>query len=201
MVLTSIFKGFTDRRVVVPGSFLTKDSDVAISCSVKANEGHLYPLDKCLIFVTKPTILLPFSDVHEIVFSRVDTAVTHKTFDMEVILKYGGGSHTFGNIDRKEQSALETFLKTRNLRVRNDEKIAQEMMAAALADDDEDGDLDLGSADEESPDEDFKPGDENQDDEDIAEEYQSDVSASDGDGGEDDEDMEEGEPERKKHKN
>ncbi|KAF6014430.1 hypothetical protein HII13_000775 [Brettanomyces bruxellensis] len=197
MVLTSIFKGFTDRRVVVPGSFLTKDSDVAISCSVKANEGHLYPLDKCLIFVTKPTILLPFSDVHEVVFSRVDTAGTHKTFDMEVVLKYGGGSHTFGNIDRKEQSALETFLKTRNLRVRNDEKIAQEMMAAALADDDDDGDLDLGSADEDSPDEDFKPGDENQEDDDIAEEYQSDVSAS---GEDDDEDMEDEEPERKKHK-
>ncbi|QPG76266.1 hypothetical protein FOA43_003652 [Brettanomyces nanus] len=163
LVLSNIFKGFTERRVVQPGSFLSKESEVAISCSVKANEGHLYPLEKCLLFVTKPTILIPYSEVSEIVFSRVDSTGTQRTFDMNVNLKFGGSSHSFGNIDRGEQPLLENFFQSKNIQVKNDEKIAQDMMAAALMDSDGDEDMDMGSADEESPDEDFKPGEDDAD--------------------------------------
>lgn len=199
LVMADIFKGFTQRRITLPGSFLSKDSDVAISCSMKANEGHLYPLETCMLFVTKPTILIPYTEVNEVIFSRVDTAGTHKTFDMEIVLKYGGGSHTFGNIDRREQPALETFFKAKNLRVKNDEKIAQEMMNAALMEEDDDGNADLGSADESSPDEDFKPGDEEDMDNEIDEEYDSEAGDSYADDGDEEEDEDEAnEPEKKK---
>ncbi|VEU23436.1 DEKNAAC104617 [Brettanomyces naardenensis] len=208
LVLANIFKGFTERRIVQPGSFLSKDSEVAIGCSVKANEGHLYPLEKCMMFVTKPTILIPYSEVSDIIFSRVDSTGTSKTFDMDVNLKFGGGSHTFGNIDRGQQPLLETFFKSKNLRVKNDEKIAQEVMAAALMDSDGDEDMDMGSADEESPDEDFKPGDEEQqEDEDVDEEFNSEGDdegdAKDSEGEDEDGEDEDGddEPEKKKQKN
>lgn len=203
-VIANVFKGFTERRVVSPGSFTTKDGYLAISCSVKANEGHLYPLEKCMLFVTKPTILIPYSEVSEVEFSRVDTAGLSKTFDMDVNLKYGGGSHSFSNIDRGEQPLLEAYFTAKGLRVKNDEKIAKEMMAAALADDD-DGDVDMGSADEDSPDEDFKLGDEDDDDEDVDEEYDSEAGSDSGSdsgsgSGSDEVDGNDDEPEKKKQK-
>ncbi|KAH3662354.1 hypothetical protein OGAPHI_005606 [Ogataea philodendri] len=195
MVLSSILKGFTERRVVVPGSFLSKDSQVAISCSLKANEGQLYPLEKCLLFVTKPTVLIPYSEVTNIVFSRIGSGTgASRTFDMEVNMRNGARSHSFGNMDRGEQTLLENFLKSKNVKVRNDEKVAQEMLANAMADSDGDSDMDMGSADDdESPDEDFDGGDASDDD--VAEEFDSDASGS---GSEDSEDDE---PQKKKPKN
>ncbi|KAG7697084.1 hypothetical protein KL930_002466 [Ogataea haglerorum] len=192
MVMTSILKGFTERRVVVPGNFMSKDSQVAISCSLKANEGQLYPLEKCLLFVTKPTVLIPYSEITNIVFSRIGSGTgASRTFDMEVNLRNGARSHSFGNMDRGEQTLLENFFKSKNLKVRNDEKVAQEMLASAMAESDGDSDMDMGSADDdESPDEDFN--DEDMSGSDVAEEYDSDASVS--DDGDDDE------PQKKKPK-
>ncbi|ODV82976.1 hypothetical protein CANARDRAFT_30444 [[Candida] arabinofermentans NRRL YB-2248] len=196
-VMSNIFKGFTERRIVQPGSYLSKDSFVAISCSLKANEGQLYPLEKCLLFVTKPTVLIPYSEINNIVFSRIGSGTgASRTFDMEITMRSGGGSHNFGNLDRGEQSILETFFKSKNLKVRNDEKVAQEMLANAMVDSDgDDEDMDMGSADDsDSPDEDFN---DDESDGDVAEEFDSDAM-SDSDNGSDDE--KDDEPKKKKSK-
>ncbi|GMM30440.1 FACT complex subunit [Martiniozyma asiatica (nom. inval.)] len=180
LVLANMFRGFTERRVVLPGSFVSKDSMVAVSCSLKANEGQIYPLEKCLLFVNKPTVLIPYSEIQSITFSRVGQGSAQRTFDMEVTTRGNGPNHTFGNIDRAEQPLLENFFEQKNIKVRNDEKIAQQMLANAMAGD-SDGDVDMGSADEdESPDEDFNSGGSDGDsDSDVDEEYDSDAPVSD----------------------
>ncbi|CDK24142.1 unnamed protein product [Kuraishia capsulata CBS 1993] len=193
IVMASCFRGLTDRRVISAGSFVSKFQQAAISCSLKASEGHLYPLEKSFLFVTKPTVFIPFSEVQTIVMSRVGTSATSsRTFDMEVVLRGSGGTHNFGNISREEQPGIEEYCKSKGLKVRNDEKEALELMDAALDEDDSD-DEDVvmrGSADEdgESVDEDFS-GDS---DSDPAEEFDSDASLS---GSEDDET-----PDKKKQK-
>ncbi|KAG0684334.1 FACT complex subunit [Pichia californica] len=174
LVLSNLFKGFTERRVVLPGSYQSKDGLPGISCSLKANEGHLYALEKCALFLTKPTVLIPYSEVGIITFSRVGQGSAQKTFDMEISTINGGPTHNFGNIERAEQPLLESFFRSKNLKVRNDEKIAQEMLANAMVD--SDGEADLGSADDESPDEDFNGGS-GSDDSDVDEEYDSDVAS------------------------
>lgn len=195
LVLANIFRGFTERRVVLPGSFVSNDSLIAISCSLKANEGQIYPLEKCLLFVTKPTLLIPYSEIQSITFSRVGQGSAQRTFDMEVLTRNGGLTHTFGNIDRSEQPLLESYFKSKNLKVTNDEKIAKQMLASVMGND-SDGDVDMGSADDsDSPDEDFNGGDDDDDgDSDVDEEFDSDPQ-SDNDGGDNDE-----EPEKKKQK-
>lgn len=192
LVLSNLFKGFTERRVVLPGTYQSKDGLPGISCSLKANEGHLYALEKCALFLTKPTVLIPYSDVDTITFARVGQGSAQKTFDMEISTTNGGPTHNFGNIDRAEQPLLESFFRSKNLKVRNDEKIAQEMLANAMID--SDGEADLGSADEESPDEDFDGGSGSESD--VNEEYDSDA------GSDDDEDSGEPdtEPKQKKQK-
>lgn len=179
LVLSNLLKGFTERRVVLPGSYKSKDELPGISCSLKANEGHLYALEKCALFLTKPTVLIPYSDVRSITFSRVGQGSAQRTFDMEISLT-DNITHNFGNIDRAEQPLLESFFKSKNLKVRNDEKIAQQMLANAMVD--SDGDVDLGSADDsDSPDEDFNGGSDSGSD--VDEEYDSDAQSA----GEDDE--------------
>lgn len=192
LVLANILRGFTERRVVLPGTYLSNDSLIAISCSLKANEGQIYPLEKCLLFVTKPTLLIPYSEIQSITFSRVGQGSAQRTFDMEVSTRNGGLTHTFGNIDRSEQPLLESYFKSKNLKVTNDEKIAKQMLANAMGND-SDGDIDMGSADDsDSPDEDFNGGDDD-DDSEVDDEFDSDVQSDAAGSGDD-------EPEKKKHK-
>ena len=183
IVISHVLKGLTGHRVVVPGEYKSKYEQCAVSCSYKANEGYLYPLDNALFFLTKPTLYIPFSDVSSINISRAGQTTTSRTFDLEIILRFNRGTTTFGNISKEEQQLLEQFLKSKNLRVRNEEKEAQQRLQTALGSDSDDGDINMGSAGEEdeSVDEEFHASSED----DVAEEFDSDVAES---GSEDEED-------------
>lgn len=199
LVMSHCFKGLTERRLIVPGSFQSRFLQPGIACNLKASEGYLYPLERCFLFVTKPTIYIPFSEVSDITMSRTGAGVSaSRTFDLEINLRNSNVSHVFGSIDREEQENIEGYCSQRGLRVKNEEKIAKAMMAKAMndADDDDDEDVDMGSAgDEDSEDDgDFNGGS----DSDPAEEFDSDASAS--ASGSDDEAGSDNEPPKKKSK-
>ncbi|QLG73093.1 hypothetical protein HG535_0E01770 [Zygotorulaspora mrakii] len=178
IVISHVLKGLTGKRVIVPGAYKSKYEQCAVSCSYKANEGYLYPLDNAFFFLTKPTLYIPFSDVSSVNISRAgQTSTSSKTFDLEVLLRSNRGFTTFANISKEEQQLLEQFLKSKNLRVKNEDKEAQERLQSALGSDSEDEDINMGSAgeDEESFDEEFRAS---SDDDDVAEEYNSDIAAS-----------------------
>lgn len=186
LVLSHVFRGLTERRIIIPGSFTSKHGQAAVSCSLKVNEGYLYLLEKCFLFVTKPTVYIPYSDVATVSISRAgDSLTSNRTFDLEVSLRGTGASHTFANITKEEQATLESFLKEKGLRVKNDEIEQQARINAVLANemDSSDSDVAMGSAsDDESPDEDFQGGDSGSDsDSDVAEEFDSDAPVSDDD--------------------
>lgn len=183
IVMSHVLKGITDNRVIVPGGYKSKYEQCAVSCSFKANEGYLYPLDNAFFFLTKPTLYIPFSDVSLVNISRAgQTSTSSRTFDLEVILRMNRGTTTFGNISKEEQQLLEQFLKSKNVRVKNEEKEAQSRLQVALGSDSEDEDVEMGSAgeDEESVDEDFKVSS-SEDEGDVAEEFDSDAPISDND--------------------
>ncbi|KAG7195824.1 FACT complex subunit [Scheffersomyces spartinae] len=184
LVMSHCFKGLTDRRLIVPGSFQSRFLQPGISCSLKASEGYLYPLDRCFLFVTKPTIYIPFSEISTVTMSRTGGGVgASRTFDLEISLRGSNQGHVFGSIDREEQETIEAYCESKGLRVRNEEKIAAAMMKKALAAEaDDDEDVDMGSAGEdEAEDLDFQEGS----DLDVAEEFDSNVS----DTGSSDDDM------------
>ncbi|CCD24624.1 FACT complex subunit POB3 NDAI_0D03100 [Naumovozyma dairenensis CBS 421] len=179
VVISHVLKGLTDRRVIVPGSYTSKFDQCAVSCSYKANEGYLYPLDNAFFFLTKPTLYIPFSDVSSVNISRAgQSSTSSRTFDLEVVLRLNRGSTTFGNISKEEQQLLEQFLKSKNLRVKNEEKETQERLQNALGSDSDEGDINMGSAgeDDESEDVDFHAS---SGEEDVAEEFDSDAPVSD----------------------
>ncbi|KAJ8141808.1 hypothetical protein OY671_005025 [Metschnikowia pulcherrima] len=183
LVMSHCLKGLTERRVIVPGAFQSRFLQAGVACSLKASEGFLYPLDRCFLFVTKPTVYIPYSEVSSVTMSRTSTGVTaSRTFDLDVNLRGGNQAHTFANIDKEEQETIEAFCKEKGLRIKNEEKMAKAMLAKAMTeeadDDDDDADVDMGSAGEdESDDGDFGSAS----DSDVAEEFDSDAPASDSD--------------------
>lgn len=182
LVLSHVFRGLTERRIIVPGSFQITKGQAAVACSLKVNEGYLYFLEKCFLFLPKPTVYIPYADVSHVDISRVENMSANRTFDLEVNLR-SGASHKFANVSKEEQSGIIAFLKEKQVRVKSEEA-EQKAMLAALANesDSDDGDINMGSADEdESPDEDFQDDgsdDDDADDDDLA----SDEDMSDADG-------------------
>ncbi|KAH0537392.1 FACT complex subunit [Glutinoglossum americanum] len=193
---------------VMPGNS-SHHQQSGVKCSIKANEGHLYCLDKSFMFVPKPATYIAFDNVSSITMSRVGGALAaSRTFDITITLKGGGGEHQFSNINREEQQPLEEFFKRKGLRTKNemvDDSSA--LIQAALADasdlassadespskpNNNAGGM-RGSADEdsESVDEDFHASSES----DVAEEYDSahESSGSEGEEEEMDVDVDDGE--------
>ncbi|KAF3922080.1 hypothetical protein ABW20_dc0108696 [Dactylellina cionopaga] len=189
LVLSSIFKGVTGKKITTPSKdFTSYNQQYGVKCSLKANEGNLFFLDKALLFVPKPAIYVSFDNVQFVTLSRLGGQVSaSRTFDVTVTMN-SGSEHQFNNINREEQTSLENFFKARGVKIKNDLIEDTSLLRTALDDDmGDDDDLevtraDRGSADEddESVDEDFEASSES----DVAEEYDSNHESS-GSGSED----------------
>ncbi|KAJ6086011.1 FACT complex subunit pob3 [Penicillium sp. IBT 16267x] len=187
-VVTKIFRGLSGKKVIMPSKdFVSHHGHHGVKCSIKANEGLLYFLDKSLIFVPKPATYIQMENVAVVTMSRVGGAVSaSRTFDITVSLKGGLGEHQFSNINREEQQPLEDFFKAKGIRIKNEmTEDASGLLKAALdpdemmeSSDDEGARADRGSADEDSdsPDEDFNASSES----DVAEEFDEDHESSGG---------------------
>lgn len=96
-------------------------------CSLKANEGILYPLAKTFVFINKPTVILKYEDVEHIEFKRYEiTGATNlmRNFDLAVTLKTTGvkgeiKEFSFNLIDRAEYQPLLAFFQSKHLTVKN----------------------------------------------------------------------------------
>ena len=119
-IVTNLFRVFSQQKVNVPTGFTSSIGQESVRCNVKANDGTLYPLNKSLIWVSKQTILVPYSDIHQLVFSRVGGAIASaKTFDLRVETRHGG-DHTFQSINREEFDSLNNFFAERKIRIKNE---------------------------------------------------------------------------------
>lgn len=86
------------KHVLIPPSH---HGHSGVKCSIKANEGLLYFLDKSLIFVPKPATYIQIENIAIVTMSRVGGAISaSRTFDITVTLKSGMGEHQFSNINR-----------------------------------------------------------------------------------------------------
>jgi structure-specific recognition protein 1 len=69
-LFAKVFKVLSQSTVYVPKHFISDRKSHCVKCSLKANEGLLYPLAKSFIFIHKPTIIIKFDDVELIEFQR-----------------------------------------------------------------------------------------------------------------------------------
>ncbi|KAJ9493507.1 FACT complex subunit [Exophiala xenobiotica] len=190
-VIAKVFKGLSGKKIIMPSKdFVSHHNMNGVKCSIKANEGLLFCLDKSFMFVPKPATYVPIESIQSITMSRVGGALAaSRTFDITMTLKNGQGEHQFSNINREEQQPLEAFFQAKGIRFKNEMlDDSSTLLKAALveqdfASSDEEDAVNRGSADEddESPDEDFQADS----DSDVAEEYDSAHDSSGSDAGSD----------------
>ena len=115
-VITRVFKGLSGKKVITPSKEFSSHHNLqGVKCSIKANEGALYCLDRSFMFVPKPATYVPIENVEKIVMSRIGGQLAaSRTFDISILLKGGAGEHQFSNINREEQQSLEDFFKVSN---------------------------------------------------------------------------------------
>lgn len=205
VVVSEIFRGLSGKRITKPSrDFLSHHEQAGVKCSIKANEGHLFCLDKAFMFVPKPATYISMDSISSVTMSRVGGAMAaSRTFDITFTMRGGQAEHQFSNINREEQQPLENFFRAKGIKTKNE--MADDsgaILAAALQDDDlassDDGAANRGSADEddESVDEDFQAESESEVGEEFDENHESSGSDSDeemaeGDGDGDDDAKEE----------
>eukprot|EP00245_Coleochaete_scutata_P004557 TRINITY_DN17273_c0_g1_i1.p1 TRINITY_DN17273_c0_g1~~TRINITY_DN17273_c0_g1_i1.p1 ORF type:complete len:663 (+),score=213.11 TRINITY_DN17273_c0_g1_i1:162-2150(+) len=180
-VFTNILKGLSDAKVTKPGKFKSNQGFPAVRCSLKADDGFLYPLEKSFFFVPiKPQLIL-HDEIDYVEFERHGAAGTSglssNYFDLLIRLR-ADTEHQFRNIPRNEFDPMMSFIRSKQMKIMNlnptaggatlavdsDEegndphmaRIKRQAQAAAEDDDsdEEDEDFVAGKDDEGSPTED-----------------------------------------------
>ncbi|KAF5904952.1 FACT complex subunit SSRP1-like, partial [Clarias magur] len=196
-MVSRVMKALVNRKITVPGNFQGHSGAQCITCSYKATSGLLYPLERGFIYVHKPPVHLRFEEISCVNFARGTT--TTRSFDFEIETKQGN-QYTFSSIEREEYGKLFDFVNAKKLSIKNRGLKEDIKATGGYSDSDEDehdaylermkeeGKIrEEGDESEGDSDESFNPGEE---DDDIAEEYDSNASASESEGGDDDDDSE-----------
>ncbi|KAI0232614.1 FACT complex subunit [Massospora cicadina] len=179
-VVSEVFKVLSGKPLIKEtASYSSNHGASAFKCSLKANEGHLYPLERSFLFVPKPPMEIPHSEIGSLSFSRVGagSVASSRTFDLKFNLK-GGTSFQFSSINKEELKNIERYLRAKNLRFK-DEQAEQAAQYSDLMESSDEASFprkrsrdEDDEPDEESPDEDFVAESES----DVGEEFDEDYS-------------------------
>lgn len=153
-VISSVFRGLSGKKILGAGSYQSKEGYPGLKANLKAVQGDLFFLEKYIFFVSKSPTLIEISDVDKVVFSRVGSsmgATAARTFDVKIVTK-SGPEFSFTSINKEEHDGVETFLKDKKVRVKNEMvPDADMLLAAAGADDDDDEMQSISSEDDDRP--------------------------------------------------
>jgi structure-specific recognition protein 1 len=108
-VFTRIFKAFSGVNVVIPSDFKTSKDESALKCSIGAKQGHLFLLNKSLMFILKPILHIKYDEIAEAVFHRITQTHSIRGFDLEIITK-AGTAHMFSGIDKNDSEQIMKFM-------------------------------------------------------------------------------------------
>jgi structure-specific recognition protein 1 len=114
-LLLTLFRAFNSRlSPVMPHESYPH----AIRCSHRAFDGSVYMLKRGLIFVVKPVVYLPWTDVTAVELMRASVALGGRFFDLRVFVK-GGSVLDFQQIDRAVYPSLVAELQNLGVKIRN----------------------------------------------------------------------------------
>lgn len=168
-IVSKLFKIIVGVNIIVPGNFRAYNGQCGFRCSIRAQEGVLFPLPKSLIFIQKPVISVRIEEIGVIRFHRAGNRDQNKLFDIE-IRTAKGNNHTFVGIDKQEYSKITEYFTSRKVKI---EIVDETTGLKAMYDDDDDSDdnqpannnLNDDFDDDDEDDESFK-GEEEEDDSD-----------------------------------
>lgn len=115
-MVSRVMKALVNRKITVPGNFQGHSGAQCITCSYKASSGLLYPLERGFIYVHKPPVHIRFDEISFVNFARGTT--TTRSFDFEIETKQGT-QYTFSSIEREEYGKLFDFVNAKKLNIKN----------------------------------------------------------------------------------
>ncbi|UYV73676.1 SSRP1 [Cordylochernes scorpioides] len=115
-VISKIMKALVQRKITIPGNFKAHTGAKCITCSYRAVNGLLYPLERGFIFVHKPPMHIRFEEISSVNFAR--SGGSTRSFDFEIEVK-NGALYTFSSIEKEEYGKLFDFATQKNLRIKN----------------------------------------------------------------------------------
>lgn len=122
-VLASLLKHISGKPIFKPGNFggAAGPSTKAVRCSCKSNDGFLYPLEKSMLFVHKPTLWIRYADISSLEFRRSGVGGS-RSWEMAVNVKSGvatgvAGELLFQSLDKGEWEPLRSYLTERGVTV------------------------------------------------------------------------------------
>ncbi|KAF5382624.1 hypothetical protein D9615_003018 [Tricholomella constricta] len=180
-VVSGVFRALAKKKIIGSGSFQSRDGHPGIKANLKATQGDLFLLEKYIFFVSKQPSLIEIADVHQVVFSRVGAsmgAAAARTFDLKIVTK-SGPEHNFSSINKEDHEPVETYLKDKKIKVKNEMVPDADLLLAAAAGDDDDDDDDMQSVISDDGPARSKPSKGGFDDEDSEEDEDFQASASD----------------------
>lgn len=167
-VVSRLMKAVTGRKITVPGSYKSDQGNNCVSCSYKAQNGVLFPLERGFMYLHKPPIYTRFDEIDNVNFARESSKL--RSFEFHIETKQGQ-KQVFGTIDRAEYAKLFDFVKEHNLKIRNikGQGNAEDHNLGSSSDDENpdyyrnvitnelETNIDDGDDDDSSTDEDFDP--------------------------------------------
>ncbi|KAF9468632.1 structure-specific recognition protein-domain-containing protein [Collybia nuda] len=152
-VVSGVFRALARKKIIGSGSFQSRDGHPGIKANLKATQGDLFLLEKYVFFVSKQPSLIEIADIHQVIFSRVGAsmgAAAARTFDMKIVTK-SGPEHNFSSINKEDHEPVESYLKDKKVRVKNEMIPDADLLLAAAAGDDDDDDMQSVSSDDGPP--------------------------------------------------
>lgn len=131
----------------------SRDGHPGIKANLKAVQGDLFMLEKYIFFVSKQPTLVELSDIHQCIFSRVGASIgasAARTFDLKIVTK-SGPEYTFTSINKEEHEPVETFLKDKKVKIKNEMVADVDMMMAAAGGDSDEEMQSVASSGDERP--------------------------------------------------
>jgi len=127
-LIAKTFKTIARTKVFVNGKFANAYQQACVKCALRANEGHLYPLERCFVFIHKPPLFVKFEDVESVEFQRYAGGQgSTRNFDLCVTLVKNAGDvsstitrdYIFSGIDRSDYAGLYNFLSGKKIKIKN----------------------------------------------------------------------------------
>lgn len=195
-VLASLFRQLTGQKISSPDPHIKFNSSSnlpCVRCTNKANEGHLYPMEKGLFYLPKPSVWIPYSDILTVFFSRSGSGLGNpRSFDMKLVCK--SMDLPLSGVPKEELSVLTDLFNAKNIKLIDEAETISSSSASQKKkrkpeneQEESEDEVEMGSAAEEdtSTDEDYKDGDDGSDD--VGEEYDEDYESDEDEDEEDDE--------------
>ena len=116
--IAQLFNAIFGVGIIIPSKNYSFSKGPFLKCIYKANEGVLYPLERCLLFVHKPVMCINHEDIRQVDCARLhDSNLQQRTFDMNIVTKKD--EIQFVNLEKNELDLILAYFKAKKIKVNN----------------------------------------------------------------------------------